>query len=358
MAGSLGFGSSDGLTIDPKFGPDRTLLFQCFSSLLKDQEAEVRAAAADNIARMAQLGGQDCFASHIAPALPGLADDPVVEVRSKLAQTLMDCCDESICTTLTDQVILSDFKPLLEGFLQDEFAEVQLHVLTKLSNISRLLSKMDAVVGSVLAMTKAPNWRVREAVGRLLPHLADARGVSFFEDHLREPWLRFLLDQVADVRSACVAGMPHLLRVAGPEWLQREIFPHYVRIYDESSSYLTRITILRSFAALASADPDAPISATKSLESGGEPLDSESPASYAGISLPLLEDVVSLMLRGLDDRVANVRMVSAKGLAGMLSKCDASVLNSKVRSGLSTRANEDEDDDCRYFSQLALDSCA
>ena len=344
--------------IDPKFGADRTNLFSCFSTLLQDQEAEVRAAAAENVARMTQLGGQDSFASHIAPALPGLADDPVVEVRSKLAQTLMDCCDESICTALSDQIILGDFKPLLEGFLQDEFAEVQLHVLTKLSRVSRLLSKMDAVVGSVLAMTKAPNWRVREAVGRLLPHLADARGVGFFEDHLLEPWLRLLLDRVADVRSACVAGMPRLLRVAGPEWLQREILPHYVRIYDESSSYLTRITVIRSFAALASADPDAPPSATNALESGGEPLDSESPPNDADIPPSLLDDVVSQMIRGLDDRVANVRMVSARGLAGMMGKCTDSFLNAKVKPALNTCAMEDDDDDCRYFSQVALDGCA
>jgi len=123
---------------------------------------------------MAQLGGADLFQTHIAPLLPALADDLVMEVRSKLAQTLMDCCDPSICTTLTDEIILQEFRPLLENFLNDEFAEVQLHILSKLSRVSHLLGQMDVVVNSILQMARAQNWRVRDAVGRLLPFLAEA----------------------------------------------------------------------------------------------------------------------------------------------------------------------------------------
>jgi len=334
VAGSMGFGS------DNKFDSHQVEAFAAFAGLLQDHEAEVRASAVENVARMTQLGGSDLFSSHISPVLPGLADDPVMEVRSKLAQTLMDCCDDSICTALSDHLILQDFKPLLEGFLNDEFAEVQLHVLTKLSRVSRLLAKMDAVVGSILAMTKAQNWRVREAVGRLLPFLAEARGVGFFEDHLMEPWLKLLLDQVADVRSSCVSGMPKLLSVSGASWIQKEILPQYQRIYDDSVSYLTRITILRSFAALASADPDAP----PELQ-GGE----------VNVAADLLEDIVTLMLRGLTDRVPNVRMVAARGFALMTAPCEEALMTAKVKPALSARLTEDEDDDCKYFAEAALE---
>mmetsp|Transcript_4874 Transcript_4874/g.13848 ORF Transcript_4874/g.13848 Transcript_4874/m.13848 type:complete len:707 (-) Transcript_4874:334-2454(-) len=335
VAGSMGFGS------DNKFNQLQLEAFAAFAGLLQDHEAEVRAAAVENVARMTQLGGSDLFSSHISPVLPGLADDPVMEVRSKLAQTLMDCCDDSICTALSDHLILQDFKPLLEGFLNDEFAEVQLHVLTKLSRVSRLLAKMDAVVGSILAMTKAQNWRVREAVGRLLPFLVEARGVGFFEDHLMEPWLKLLLDQVADVRSSCVSGMPKLLSVSGAGWIQKEILPQYQRIYEDSPTYLTRITIVRSFAALANADPDAPPE-----KQGGE------------VSIPagLLEDIVTLMLRGLNDRVPNVRMVAARGFALMTAPCEEALITSKVKPALSARLTEDEDDDCKYFVQIAVEN--
>jgi len=318
--------------VGPKHLNKQIEVFQCFAGLLQDNEAEVRAAAVENIARMAHLGGQDLFKDHIAPLLPNLADDLVMEVRSKLAQTLMDCVDPNICNTLDDAIVLEEFKPLLESFLNDEFAEVQLHILTKLSRVAHLLGKMDVVVSSILQMAKAQNWRVREAVGRLLPHLAEARGVQFFEDHLLDAWLKILADQVADVRSACIAGMSQLLDVTGTPWLQTHISPHYQTIYENSRSYLSRITVLRSYAALSGA--------TKP------------------IGRPLLEEMVAIMLKGLGDNVANVRMIAAMGLGALLGSghCDEAMAEAKVRPALEERVNVDEDDDCKYECQCALEA--
>ena len=146
VAGSLGFTTA-------AYADKQTEIFRCFAGLLQDQEAEVRAVAVESIARMAQLGGPDLFQAHVAPALPSLADDPVMEVRSKLAEAVMDCCDVKTYAVLTDRVVLEDFKPLLEGFLNDEYAEVQLRVLTKLARVAHLLARMDTVVGSVLALS-------------------------------------------------------------------------------------------------------------------------------------------------------------------------------------------------------------
>jgi serine/threonine-protein phosphatase 2A regulatory subunit A len=323
----------------PKNASLQTEVFQFFSTLLQDNEAEVRAAAVENIARMARLGGAELFQTHIAPVLPTLADDLVMEVRSKLAQTLMDCCDPSICNTLNDEIILEEFKPLLENFLNDEFAEVQLHILTKLSRVSHLLGKMDVVVSSILQMARAQNWRVREAVGRLLPFLAEARGVAFFEEHLLESWMKIMLDQVADVRSACVDGMPKLLSVSGSEWIQQQILPHYTTMYEESTSYLTRITVLRSFASLA-------------LKVEG--------SENINLSAPLLEQIINMLLKGLKDGVANVRLISARGLGivNMSGQCDDAIMNSQIVPALTECVTSEEDADCKYQCQLALDAKA
>lgn len=328
VTGSLGF-------VGPKHASRQTEVFQFFSGLLQDNEAEVRAAAVENIARMAQLGGGELFQKHIAPLLPALADDLVMEVRSKLAQTLMDCCDPSICNTLTDEIILEDFKPLLENFLNDEFAEVQLHILTKLSRVSHLLGKMDVVVSSILQMAKAQNWRVREAVGRLLPFLAEARGVTFFQDHLLDPWLKIMSDQVADVRSACVDGMPKLLSVSGSEWIQAEILPHYTTMYEETHSYLTRITVLRCFGSL--------------TEKHGD--------SENNVSAELMKQIVTILLKGLKDRVPNVRLIAARGL-GLVTisgQCDDAIMNTQVVPALSEVIPAEPDLDVKYQCQLALD---
>lgn len=315
----------------------QTEVFQLFSTLLQDNEAEVRAAAVENIARMAQLGGAELFQTHIAPVLPTLADDLVMEVRSKLAQTLMDCCDPSICNALNDDIILEEFKPLLENFLNDEFAEVQLHILTKLSRVSHLLGKMDIVVSSILQMARAQNWRVREAVGRLLPFLAEACGVAFFEEHLLESWMKIMLDQVANVRAACVDGMPKLLSVSGSEWIQQHILPHYTTMYDESTSYLTRITVLRSYAALALK--------VEGIENNN-------------LSAPLMEQIINTLLKGLKDGVANVRLISARGLGliTMSGQCDDAIIKSQIVPALTDCMSSEEDVDCKYQCQLALEA--
>lgn len=329
VTGSLGF-------VGSKHAARQTEVFQFFANLLQDNEAEVRAAAVENIARMAQLGGAELFQKHIAPLLPALADDLVMEVRSKLAQTLMDCCDPAICNTLTDAIILEDFKPLLENFLNDEFAEVQLHILTKLSRVSHLLGKMDVVVSSILQMAKAQNWRVREAVGRLLPFLAEARGVGFFQDHLLDPWLKIMSDQVADVRTACIDGMPKLLNVSGSQWIQAEILPHFDQMYEESHSYLSRITVLRCFAELT----------VKHGEDENE------------VSPELMKKIVTIMLKGLKDRVPNVRLIAARGLGlvTMSGQCDSGIMSSQVVPALNDCIAIETDQDCKYQCTQALES--
>jgi serine/threonine-protein phosphatase 2A regulatory subunit A len=314
----------------------------CYAALLQDMEAEVRTAAVSNVAHMTYLGGSDLFLEHIAPRLRSIAADPVMEVRSKLAQTMMDCVgsddaeDGLGSRPLSDSVILQVFKPLLEGFLNDEFAEVQLHVLNKLSRVNHLLGKMEAVVNAILAMTKAHNWRVRESVARLLPHLADALGVAFFKEHLIEPWLKLLLDQVSQVRLACVTGMAHLLKVAGAQWIEKEIMPHYQTIYEEGAeNYLTRMTILRCVVTLCEAQEEY---------------------SDSSINNGLQEEILGMLLAAINDSVANVRIVASQGLGLLAKSCfDDAIVATKIRPTLEERLNDD-DEDCRYFSQLALDS--
>lgn len=278
---------------------------------------------------MAQLGGADLFQQHISPLLPNLADDAVMEVRSKLAQTIMDCCDDSICSTLSDSVILEDFRPCLECFLNDEFAEVQLHILSKLSRVTRLLDQMDVVVQSVVAMSKTANWRVRKSVAFLLPHLAEARGVRYFQDQLLDVWMALLMDRVADVRSACVNGMPKLLSVTGSEWIQREIVPRYLNLCNGSISYLTRTTVLKSFSRL-----------------GNE--------QKGNLSTELSNELVEQLLIGLNDRVSNVRMVAAKGLEELNTSIDSGLLNAKVIPALQQIVQEDPDEDCKFFADKAI----
>jgi len=314
-----------GIQGTPQYSSELTLVIACFVLLLTDAEAEVRAASVGHFARMVHWGGPTLFSTHLEPLLSALADDVVMEVRSKCALALMGASEGG---TLEDSVILQVFGPLVESFLQDEFHEVQLQVLTNLQKIAHLLAGMNGVVTSIISMSKATNWRVREAVAKLLPYLAEARGLEFFSTVLLEPaWLTLLTDPVASVRNACVQGMAHLTKVAGDEWIANNILPHHVRLYNMgNTTYLVRITVLHAHAETAVA-----------VKSGS-----------------LWNDCVLQILRGVTDRVANVRMVAAKGLARIVEEGDPAFVQAQIRPTLEKRSQEEDDEDCRREFSHAL----
>ena len=318
-----------------KFANDQALVMACFASLLADAEAEVRAAAVGHFAKMVHWGGSNLFTSQLMPLLPALADDVVMEVRSKCALAIMESSEGG---TLDDALIVQSFGPLLESFLQDEFQEVQLQVLGNLHKLSHLLNGMNGVVSSILNMSKATNWRVREGVAKILPHLAEARGLDFFANVLLEPaWLVLLLDPVACVRSACVSGMHVLVKAAEQDWMVQQILPQHVRIYNHAAigSYLVRITILQCHAEMAKACQESANAASGTL----------------------WNDTVLQILRGLTDKVANVRMVAAQGLKKVVTAEDPTlqaVVQAQIIPTLEKRLAEEEDDDCRQSCNEAL----
>jgi len=317
----------------------------CLVTLLHDYEAEVRTSAVENIARMAQLiASQDIFRTHISPLLQPLASDSVMEVRSNLAVSIMECCDTNICNVLNDAFIKTDLKGIIEILLDEENSQVQLRILNKLPSISHLLSKADKIVLSILNMAKSQNWRVRESVAKLLPYLAESLGVQYFETQLlREFWMPLLLDSVSDVRAACILGMPKLLTVTSATWIQSILLPQLIRIYDESVSYLTRITLLKCFASMASTTPQTnniPLSCPQSMTPN------------------LLEDIVQRLLLALNDKIPNVRTIAIKCLSNIAAICDRPIVQNKIRPALFIRARDDPDVDCKYFAQSGMDRFA
>ena len=322
-----------GIQGNDSYVAEQNIVMACFVAVLSDTEAEVRTAAVTHLSRMIQWGGTTMYTQHIQALLPNLADDVVMEVRSKCALALMDTA--AAADTLDDTIIVQHFGPLFEGFLQDEFHEVQLQVLGNLHKIAHLLPNLTGVVTALLQMAKAANWRVREAVARLLPHLAETRGLDFFNTVLLESvWLTFLLDGVASVRNSIVSGMALLVRSVGPEYVSSTILPQLVRIYNQNTNtYLVRTTILNAYVETALA-----------CQSG-----------------PLWNEVMVQILRGLVDKVPNVRRIVANGLYRIIQAYnehghgDAAMMQTQVLPALQKCVNEETDVDCIPACQDALD---
>jgi serine/threonine-protein phosphatase 2A regulatory subunit A len=317
-------------------------IIACFIGLLTDTEAEVRGAACVNIASMVEFAGEGCFTSDIAPLLDGLSNDPVMEVRSKLSSALMDCTNADVCSQLTDAIVLDKIQPVLEAMLknEEESDEVKINILRKLPGLSGVLSQMSEIVTVVVSLAKYQlNWRVRESVAKILPALAEAFGIEKFTSgnpSYLSLYLDLLQDEVADVRTACISGAYKIYEVAcsdkdGAAWVQKNIIGATKPIYDASQFYRTRITTLTLYTAF------CPNDATPKA---------------------LLEDVVSNLLKALDDPVANVRMVAARGLLALVGFCDDNIINTAIKPqiqtvcdarDLSKQDEMDSDNDLRIY---------
>ena len=137
------------------------------------------------------------------------------------------------------------------------------------------------------------------------------------------------MDRAAMTNAAIVQGMALLVRVAGQEWILSNLMPRTVGIYNQySSSYLVRITIIQTHVEVA-----------METKSG-----------------PLWREAVAQVLHGLtQDKVANVRMVSAKGLIRIVPEGESDYVQAQVLPALEMRAHDDPDVDCRNACARALD---
>ena len=77
-----------------------------------------------------------------------------------------------------------------------------------------------------------------------------------------------------------------------------------------------------------------------------------------GLTSALCEAIVNQLLRGLEDKVANVRMVAAKGLGDIAPSVEKGLMKGKIRPALETVVQQEEDDDAKYYAEQALEACS
>ena len=342
-----------------------------YSTLLADAEAEVRASAVSclgDVTRVAVASYSSNSSTSnsnyqpIASVLPRLSDDTIMEVRRNLAREIMRVAPE-----LDGTFVLQTYRTVLETLVLDEAPEVQLAILTELPNLGSLLPSLPNLVGSLLNMTNAANWRVRLNCALMLSSLCQYLGTEFYLNNLATPFYNFLLDSVAEVRCAVIATSTQLAKVCGYHWCNQHLLPNLMDLYVDPSSgsecYLTRITILRCAAAL--------IVTGTTASKGKEPVqeldetDNVSSSSYKDHPA-LVDKVLTFLIQALEDKVANVRLVAARSLGEFVLQQDdeeetivaeeRQQQKRRVLDALHALASEDEDEDCKFYSRLALDA--
>ena len=317
----------------------RSALLPSYIALLKDNEPEVRTAAAfkvtDMIKRLVELpakagsnSGLDHALYEILPIVEQLVTDSSQHVRAALASNIM-----GLAPVLGTNVTISHLVEVVLALLKDEYPEVRLNVIARLDKVSFIMSieKLNSeLLPAIVDLAEDKNWRVRLAIIEHIPLLARQLGKEFFEDNskLGELCISWLGDCVYSVREAAISNLKALAEVFGLEWAKEHIVPQVLNMYDSSANYLLRMTSLHAIGIL-------------SAVVGAEIVEES--------FLPIVTD------RASRDPVPNVRFCSAKTLKLVIPHVRKDVQESKIRPCLMALVGESEKDkDVTYFAQQAL----
>lgn len=323
-------------------GPEPTKrdLLPAFVKLLKDNEAEVRTAAANRVTAVAQriidlipsVEGQEAglalVVSEILPVVEEMVSDASQHVRSALASNIM-----GLAPNLATSDAVNTLVDVVMALLKDEFPEVRLNVISRLEKVSFIMSgdKLSReLLPAVVDLAEDKNWRVRLATMQHIPLLASQLGRDFFDENakLGDLCISWLGDCVYSVREAAIANLKAVTEVFGIGWAKDHIVPQVLGMYDRSNNYLLRVTSLHAIGVL------------------GEVVGSE---TVEELFLPIITE------RASRDPVPNVRFCSAKTLNLVIPYVRQDVRESKIRPCLLSLVDANEKDkDVNYFAQQAL----
>ncbi|GJN40262.1 hypothetical protein PR202_gb29451 [Eleusine coracana subsp. coracana] len=224
-------------------------LVPAYVRLLRDNEAEVRIAAAGKVTKFCRILSPQLAIQHILPCVKDLSSDSSQHVRSALASVIM-----GMAPVLGKDATIEQLLPIFLSLLKDEFPDVRLNIISKLDQLHYLvylfsnimiseLRVIFQVIGidllsqsllpAIVELAEDRHWRVRLAIIEYIPLLASQLGVGFFDDKLGALCMQWLEDKVFSIRDAAANNLKRLAEEFGPEWAMQHIIPQVPHLLSE-----------------------------------------------------------------------------------------------------------------------------
>ncbi|XP_049988139.1 serine/threonine-protein phosphatase 2A 65 kDa regulatory subunit A alpha isoform-like [Alexandromys fortis] len=309
-------------------GPEitKTDLVPAFQNLMKDCEAEVRAAASHKVKEFCENLSADCrenvIMTQILPCIKELVSDANQHVKSALASVIM-----GLSPILGKDNTIEHLLPLFLAQLKDECPEVRLNIISNLDCVNEVIGirqLSQSLLPAIVELAEDAKWRVRLAIIEYMPLLAGQLGVEFFDEKLNSLCMAWLVDHVYAIREAATSNLKKLVEKFGKEWAHATIIPKVLAMSGDPN-YLHRMTTLFCINVLS--------------EVCGQDITTK--------------HMLPTVLRMAGDPVANVRFNVAKSLQKIGPILDNSTLQSEVKPILE-KLTQDQDVDVKYFAQEAL----
>ncbi|XP_075243674.1 serine/threonine-protein phosphatase 2A 65 kDa regulatory subunit A beta isoform-like isoform X2 [Convolutriloba macropyga] len=228
-------------------GPDLTKneLVTVFQALLKDNEAEVRSMAAQQIKDFAEAlptsSRETVVMNNILPCVKDLVNDTNQHVKTALASVIM-----GLAPIVGKDITIEHLLPLFLAQLKDDCAEVRLNIISNLESVNKVIGIQQlsqSLLPAITELAEDTKWRVRLAINEYMPLLAEQLGVQFFDDRLNALCQAWLVDHVFAVREAATNNLKRLVAIFGSNWARASVLPKIVQMSNDQN-YLHRMTCL------------------------------------------------------------------------------------------------------------------
>lgn len=203
-----------------------------YQNLCKDDEAQVREEAAKNIVKFCENLREYCenedeqeesfenlIKEEIVPLIKILYEDKNDYVRAAIAWYVMP-----FCSLIDPKIVQSDLLPLVKYTIEHEqYPVVKENIARNLDTFIRVMG-MSNVMDSIqklmedLIYTSDSKWRIRRDVLLTFLHVCKQCTEEFFNERLKDIYIRLLYDPVFAVRKTAPLILPILIKYFGTSW--------------------------------------------------------------------------------------------------------------------------------------------
>uniref|UniRef100_A0A8C5QC40 Protein phosphatase 2 scaffold subunit Aalpha n=1 Tax=Leptobrachium leishanense TaxID=445787 RepID=A0A8C5QC40_9ANUR len=210
------------------FPPDELepLVMPTLRQAAEDKSWRVRYMVADKFTELQKAVGSEITKTDLVPAFQNLMKDCEAEVRAAASHKVKEFC-ENLSADCRENVIMTQILPCVKELVSDANQHVKSALASVIMGLSPILGK-DNTIEHLLPL--------------FLAQLKD-EGVEFFDEKLNSLCMAWLVDHVYAIREAATSNLKKLVEKFGKDWAQATIIPKVLAMSNDPN-YLHRMTTL------------------------------------------------------------------------------------------------------------------
>lgn len=306
------------------FGTMTNELVPTLSNLIKDSETEVKISALKSLNLLISKISSDKIQACVIPSLRGLNNESSKEVKANVGESF-----GPIAKIIGYSSFNTNLGVMMDSLMKDENADVRLGVAKSMFDIfvsseGSLLTSTNSLLGT---MQKDAQYRIRECVYETLAKLGANYGLDIFKSSIEVLFFNYLNDNVASVREVGINSLKLLNEKFGSAWIVSSLIPKLQSFLTAPKiSYLNRMCIIHSVCVCS------------------QFLDNKQNNEF----------ILPILLKGLKDKISNVKFYTTKLTKGIFGNFDASG-KEKINSAVKALGNDD-DQDVKFYAGKFLET--